>query len=290
MFLNNSMIRKSLIVNLFLTVLAFEVYADEVINIPDHDSNFTHHSQSLVRGFYFTAPVNFTITGIDVPTDTGASPFDASIYRLKSVTTFPSFVPLSDIETLADFSDQSTAVNGLNIAVTQGEIIGAVGRRGNITSYTTRANNTFDSYIGGHLVTFTRLAENFYQSDDNPLQMFTNGVYPSGRVFLTYSIAEPEIIEPEPDDDSMQYRPVAQTVNPDLFQTNIPVCESNLWLSGMSVVGNGKVTHYVDYKHKDECLKYEVEVLPEGVDSRSEAQVFKHLGSSEFDVYKYRPS
>ena len=101
---------------------------------------------------------------------------------------------------------------------------------------------------------------------------------------------EPEIIEPEPDDDSMQYRPVAQTVNPDIYQSNIPLCESNTWLSGMSVVGNGKVTHYVDYKHKDECFKYEVEVLPEDVDSRNEAQVFKHLGSSEFDVYKYRPS
>ena len=106
---------------------------------------------------------------------------------------------------------------------------------------------------------------------------------------------EPEIehIEPEVDNrdkSSIQYRPVAQTVNPDLFQTNIPICESNVWLSGMSVVGNGKVTHYVDYKYKDECFKYEVKVLPEDVDSRSEAQVFKHLGSSEFDVYKYRPS
>ena len=106
---------------------------------------------------------------------------------------------------------------------------------------------------------------------------------------------EPEIehIEPEVDNrdkSSIQYRPVAQTVNPDLFQTNFPLCERNVWLSGMSVVGNGKVTHYVDYKHKDECFKYEVEVLPEDVDSRSKAQVFKHLGSSEFDVYKYRPS
>ena len=100
----------------------------------------------------------------------------------------------------------------------------------------------------------------------------------------------PEIIVAEPDDDSMQYRPVAQTVYPDLFQSNIPICESNVWLSGMSVVGNGKVTHYVDYKHKDECFKHDVVVLPEDVDSRSEAQVFKHLGSSEFDVYKYRPS
>ena len=103
-------------------------------------------------------------------------------------------------------------------------------------------------------------------------------------------IIVPEIIVAEPDDDSMQYRPVAQTVNPDVFQTNIPLCESNTWLSGMSVVGNGKVTHYVDNKHKDECFKYEVEVLPKDVDSRSEAQVFKYLGSSEFDVYKYRPS
>ena len=94
---------------------------------------------------------------------------------------------------------------------------------------------------------------------------------------------EPEIehIEPEIDNrdkSSIQYRPVAQTVNPDLFQTNFPLCESNVWLSGMSVVGNGKVTHYVDYKYKDECFKYEVKVLPEDVDSRSEAQVFKHLG------------
>ena len=89
---------------------------------------------------------------------------------------------------------------------------------------------------------------------------------------------------------SIQYRPVAQTVNPDLFQTNLPVCERNVWLSGISVVGNGKVTHYVDYKHKDECFKYEVEVLPEDVDSRNETQVFKYLGSSEFDVYKHRPS
>ena len=106
----------------------------------------------------------------------------------------------------------------------------------------------------------------------------------------TYALT---VIEPEVDNrdkSSIQYRPVAQTVNSDLFQTNLALCESNVWLSGMSVVGNGKVIHYVDYKHKDECFKYEVEVLPEDIDSRSEAQVFKYLGSSEYDVYKYRPS
>ena len=115
----------------------------------------------------------------------------------------------------------------------------------------------------------------------------------SSTTSSTTSTYAPTVIEPEVDNrdkSSIQYRPVAQTVNPDLFQTNFPLCERNVWLSGMSVVGNGKVTHYVDYKYKDECFKYEVKVLPEDVDSRSEAQVFKHLGSSEFDVYKYRPS
>ncbi len=115
----------------------------------------------------------------------------------------------------------------------------------------------------------------------------------SSTTSSTTSTYAPMVIEPEVDNrdkSSIQYRPVAQTVNPDLFHTNFPVCKSNVWLSGMSVVGNGKVTHYVDYKHKDECFKYEIKVLPEDVDSRSEAQVFKYLGSSEFDVYKYRPS
>ena len=103
----------------------------------------------------------------------------------------------------------------------------------------------------------------------------------SSTTSSTTSTYAPMVIEPEVDNrdkSSIQYRPVAQTVYPDLFQTNVPVCESNVWLSGMSVVGNGKVTHYVDYKYKDECFKYEVKVLPEDVDSRSEAQVFKHLG------------
>jgi len=37
-------------------------------------------------------------------------------------------------------------------------------------------------------------------------------------------------------------------------------------------------------------MVHDAELLPEDIDSRCEAQVFKYLGSSEFDVYKHRPS
>ena len=302
MLLNKNMIRNLLIFNVLAAIFAFEVYADEVLDVGDAESTYSGN----VRGFTFTAPTDFTITGIDVPTDASSNPFSAAILKVND-TNFSDWTYGSstlNYDVLYDIRGQATAVSGLNITITQGDQIGVLGNRGDINSY---GSGPYVSSINGNDVVLSRMfSQNVISSASSPFSLsISNSVdWYISRVFLTYSITTPTYSITTPtyvltvtilevdnrDKSSIQYRPVAQTVNPDIFQSNIPICESNVWLSGMSVVGNGKVTHYVDYKHKDECFKYEVKVLPEDVDSRSEAQVFKHLGSSEFDVYKYRPS
>ena len=218
------------------------------------------------QNFYDQSPV----ASFEVYTRSGGLTTSSSGWSLRNST--GSFTP-EVIDTLTQLSFTSP----VSITINAGETTGLYLR--------SDANNAYTNGTSVGAIAATNSNLTIYEGYGVSL-LFGNFYSPriwNGTIF--YSVNTDNR-----DKSSIQYRPVAQTVNPDLFQTNIPVCESNLWLSGMSVVGNGKVTHYVDYKHKDECFKYEVKVLPEDVDSRSEAQVFKHLGSSEFDVYKYRPS
>ena len=221
------------------------------------------------QNFYDQSPV----ASFEVYTRSGGLTTSSSGWSLRNST--GSFTP-EVIDTLTQLSFTSP----VSITINAGETTGLYLRSDGNNAYT---NGTS---VGAIAATNSNLT--IYEGYGVSL-LFGNFYSPriwNGTIFYSVNTVNTD----NRDKSSIQYRPVAQTVNPDLFQTNIPVCESNLWLSGMSVVGNGKVTHYVDYKHKDECFKYEVKVLPEDVDSRSEAQVFKHLGSSEFDVYKYRPS
>jgi hypothetical protein len=218
------------------------------------------------QNFYYQSPV----ASFEVYTRSGGLTTSSSGWSLRNST--GSFTP-----EVRDTLTQLSFTSPVSITINAGETTGLYLRSGSANAYT---NGTS---VGAIAATNSNLT--IYEGY-GVYQLF--GIFFSPRIWngtIFYSVNTDNR-----DKSSIQYRPVAQTVNPDLFQTNIPVCESNLWLSGMSVVGNGKVTHYVDYKNKDECFKYEVKVLPEDVDSRSEAQVFKHLGSSDFDVYKYRPS
>ena len=221
------------------------------------------------QNFYDQSPV----ASFEVYTRSGGLTTSSSGWSLRNST--GSFTP-----EVRDTLTQLSFTSPVSITINAGETTGLYLR--------SDANNAYTNGTSVGAIAATNSNLTIYEGYGVSL-LFGNFYSPriwNGTIFYSVNTVNTD----NRDKSSIQYRPVAQTVNPDLFQTNIPVCESNLWLSGMSVVGNGKVTHYVDYKHKDECFKYEVKVLPEDVDSRSEAQVFKHLGSSEFDVYKYRPS
>jgi hypothetical protein len=239
-------------------------------NMFDVSNNGT--SSITITGFsqnFYQSPV----ASFEVYTRSGGLTTSSSGWSLRNST--GSFTP-----EVRDTLTQLSFTSPVSITINAGETTGLYLRSDRNNAYTKGTS------VGAIAATNSNLT--IYEGY-GVYQLF--GIFFSPRIWngtIFYSVNT--VNTDNRDKSSIQYRPVAQTVNPDLFQTNIPVCESNLWLSGMSVVGNGKITHYVDYKNKDECFKYEVKVLPEDVDSRSEAQVFKHLGSSDFDVYKYRPS
>ena len=221
------------------------------------------------QNFYDQSPV----ASFEVYTRSGGLTTSSSGWSLRNST--GSFTP-----EVRDTLTQLSFTSPVSITINAGETTGLYLR--------SDANNAYTNGTSVGAIAATNSNLTIYEGYGVSL-LFGNFYSPriwNGTIFYSVNTVNTD----NRDKSSIQYRPVAQTVNPDLFQTNLPICENNAWLSGMSVVGNGKVTHYVDYKHKDECFKYEVKVLPEDVDSRSEAQVFKHLGSSEFDVYKYRPS
>lgn len=81
------------------------------------------------------------------------------------------------------------------------------------------------------------------------------------------------------------YRPHAYTLAPDLHITNIQTCNPSRFVSGLQIVGHGQISYYVDNKHEDECFDFPVTVLPAGTNSRDLADVFRFLGTSNFDLY-----
>jgi hypothetical protein len=243
-------------------------------NMFDVSNNGT--SSITITGFSQNFNNQSPVASFEVYTRSGGLTTSSSGWSLRNST--GSFTP-----EVRDTLTQLSFTSPVSITINAGETTGLYLRSDRNNAYTKGTS------VGAIAATNSNLT--IYEGY-GVYQLF--GIFFSPRIWngtIFYSVNTVNTVNTDNrDKSSIQYRPVAQTVNPDLFQTNIPVCESNLWLSGMSVVGNGKVTHYVDYKNKDECFKYEVKVLPEDVDSRSEAQVFKHLGSSDFDVYKYRPS
>ena len=127
--------------------------SETTMSLPNQSSTYGPN----VRGYYFTAPIDFCITGVKVPTTASSDCQNVAIVK------FTSGAPLAYPTLTNNFVQlhYSSCVAGDNvitvdISVSQGDIIGIYGCRGTgcISSYGN--NSGFSFTIGGQAVTALR--------------------------------------------------------------------------------------------------------------------------------------
>jgi len=148
--------------------------------MPAQTSTFTGN----VRGYWFTAPTCFTITGADVPTDASSGNQSIAIVRFNTGTP-PLYSATTDAFTTL-FLVQNGSTSGIfpmNIQVEAGDVIGVLGCRGTTVSYSNAGNTTT---IEGNNVTLNRLGMQFPLTTTAPQQLWTEASGSIGRVNLYY--------------------------------------------------------------------------------------------------------
>ena len=145
-----------------LALINYSAYSQTLMPIPPHGSTFTGNT----RGYWFTAPTNFTITGLRVPTEASANAQNIQVVRLAAVPPVFSAVT-NNFTTLALFQNVAgTAIIPVNITVNAGDIIGILGTRGTSNSY---ASGPYSTTIDGNTVSLGRLG---FQANLNTIAAF----------------------------------------------------------------------------------------------------------------------
>ncbi len=139
------------------------------------------------RGYWFTAPVAFTITGLRVPTDVGTEVQNVEVVRLAAVP--PTYSTVTNTFTsLGRFVNVAgTDFIPVNIAVAAGDVIGILGARGTTTMHNSYgAANTYDTFIKGSAVTIQRLGMQHNLNSTPAMDLWTEATNPVSRVEMYY--------------------------------------------------------------------------------------------------------
>ena len=144
---------------------------------------YTGPYSTQTRGYWFTAPTCFTITGLRVPTDASTSAQSIAVMR------FPSTPPVwSTTTNNFDLLHLSQSVSGtniinVNIQVEAGDFIGILGVRGNTNAY---ASGPFTTTIAGQSVTLTRMGFQDQLQNLAPYDVWQQGGSSISRVEMYY--------------------------------------------------------------------------------------------------------
>ena len=182
------MIRLFSTLGLVLTtvLLGCPAYAD-TLDVGSAGSTYT--SNSATRGYWYTAPVDHTITHLRVPS-VGTGPQNIQVLSFTGNTPPPTFSASTTAHTTLFYTNSGTSANdwiSVNIPVTAGMVIGILGARGTSTLSNAYGNgNPYSSTLGGAPVSLQRLVyqANLHNAQAGALSTESGGSY--SRVEMQY--------------------------------------------------------------------------------------------------------
>ena len=142
---------KKILLPLFILFFSLPITSQTLMPLPAHGSNYS----GSARGFWFTAPCDFVITGLRVPSQSGTGL--QYIHLMKLSVPAPAYPATTTPSPTLIFINGATngVIQQVNIPVTTGDHIGILGTAGTSNSYAT-PSGPFSSSINGFPVTITR--------------------------------------------------------------------------------------------------------------------------------------
>ena len=182
------------IIALVLLLLAGSLGAQSTIPLPGFSSTFS--TAALTRGFWFQAPVPFTIVGLQVPDESNHGKQNVAVYKLASAP--PAYPASTTGGLLFDKGGEPSGTTiKCSITFSKGDHVGIIGACGDATtmrsSYAT-PSGPFATSVLGQATTITRLLTQtnlVAQQGKGPVSNESGG--PLGRVNV-YVVSPSSII------------------------------------------------------------------------------------------------
>jgi len=133
----------------FILVSPTLAAAPLTIDLPAQTGNFV----GSVRGYWFTAPVDFDIVGLFVPTDASSGLQTIEVLRLNANPPACSATSNDFTSLYRVVDDSSLTYIPVNIPIHVGDIVGILSYRGNVNSY---GSSPYVTSIFGNPVTLNR--------------------------------------------------------------------------------------------------------------------------------------
>lgn len=143
---------------------------------------------TLTRGYWFTAPVDFTIDSLALPTYGQGSNDTLQVLRLNSAP--PVYGNSTNDFTSLGYWTGVASVNA-GIAVHAGDVIGVLGWTNGLTPYSTTAS--YATSIGGAPVTLNRLG---FQDLGRAHDVWTEAGASYGYINMNYTVGTRAVPEP----------------------------------------------------------------------------------------------